>query len=132
MCPMSNSISIEVLGSTFVANARTFSSGSNGYGANGKVAAPCAPTKGDFLATAKPLVVKVGNTLFAAQPRCFSTGSVGYMVTAKLPIDGQLVQVGINLTHIHSKTQSASEQLSGVLQVGANLTVIGSKNVNKA
>lgn len=67
----------------------------------------CPVTKAEFKAHAKPVKVEVaGNTMFA-ELKEFTTGSFGWYLSGKatIEVDGKPVQV----------------------QVGANLTVIGSK-----
>lgn len=60
-----------------------------------------------FVASAEPMHVRIGDMPFLAIPKTFSTGSLGWNVNAKMPvvIDGKavMVQVGLNLTIIGSK-----------------------------
>ena len=64
-------------------------------------------SRADFLAKAEPIKIDLNGFPLTADPREFSTGSFGWYVNAKAPvvIDGKTVQV----------------------QVGMNLTVVGSK-----
>ncbi len=65
-------------------------------------------SRSKFNEKAKALVVKIGNTPILADVKEFSTGSFGWFAGGKIvvEIDGEMVQV----------------------QVGLNLTVIGSKD----
>ena len=68
---------------------------------------PPALSRADFLAKAQPLQVTVGGNTFAAEPREFKTGSYGWYLSAKttVTVDGKplQVQIGLNLTVIGSK-----------------------------
>jgi hypothetical protein len=65
--------------------------------------------RADFLKHARPVSVKIGDFPLAALVKEFSTGSIGWYATAKAPIEvnGQvvMVQVGLNLTVIGSKSK---------------------------
>lgn len=67
----------------------------------------CPVTREEFTAHAKTLTIKVGDKEFTAAPRQFSTGSLGWNVNDKLivEINGKAVtlQVGMNLTVVGSK-----------------------------
>ena len=64
-----------------------------------------------FRSHAQPIPVKVGEQVLYAEPKEFSTGSVGWFLTGKLmmPVNGEVVKV----------------------QVGCNMTVVGSKELPK-
>ena len=69
---------------------------------------PALPiTRDSFRAEAKPLTVVINGKEFVALAKEFSTGSLGWNINEKLQIEvaGQLVpvQVGLNLTIIGSK-----------------------------
>lgn len=70
-------------------------------------AAHCQVSRDGFVAKAEPIHVTIGTMPFLAVPKTFSTGSLGWNVNAKMPvvIDGRavMVQVGLNLTVIGSK-----------------------------
>ncbi len=67
----------------------------------------CPITRGEFRAKAKPVVVKIGDTPLQAEVKEFSTGSLGWYLNGKTMIDvgGTLVpvQIGLNLTIVGSK-----------------------------
>ena len=67
----------------------------------------CPITRAQFRAKAKPIVVTIGEQKFDALPKEFSTNSLGWNINAKIniEIDGILVpvQVGLNLTLVGSK-----------------------------
>ena len=75
------------------------------------MAKPCPISKADFIAKAEPLKVDVNGVTLIAEPKEFSTGSFGWYLNAKttVTIDGKLLTV----------------------QIGANLTVAGSKEAPK-
>ena len=68
---------------------------------------PCPVTREEFKTKAKPVSVSVEGVPLTAEPKEFSTGSFGWYLSGKatVVVDGKPVQV----------------------QVGANLTIIGSK-----
>lgn len=68
---------------------------------------PCPLTREEFKAKAKSVSVQVEGVPLTAEPKEFSTGSFGWYLSGKATVivDGKPVQV----------------------QVGANLTIIGSK-----
>jgi hypothetical protein len=72
---------------------------------------PCPISVEDFLAQAQPVEIDVAGTKMTATPRKFSTGSFGWYLTGKatLMVEGKAIPV----------------------QVGTNLTVIGSKDAGK-
>jgi hypothetical protein len=67
----------------------------------------CPITRAQFQAHAKPLQVTIGDRTFTAAPKNFSTGSLGWNINDKITIeiDGKpvAVQVGMNLTVVGSK-----------------------------
>jgi hypothetical protein len=67
----------------------------------------CPVTRNQFLLTAKPLILKIGDKEFVALAKEFSTGSLGWNLNEKMVImiDGvpTKVQIGINLTVVGSK-----------------------------
>ena len=67
----------------------------------------CPISRAQFRQHAKPLIVKIGDKEFKAVVKEFSTGSLGWYLNGKTMIDvgGTLVpvQVGLNLTIIGSK-----------------------------
>lgn len=75
------------------------------------MAAKCPISKTQFLATAEPVKVEVAGNTLTADPKEFSTGSFGWYLNGKitLSVDGKPVSV----------------------QVGANLTIVGSKEAER-
>ena len=71
----------------------------------------CSVTRAEFSAKAKPVKVEINGVPMMAEVKEFSTGSFGWYLSGKtvIEIDGKTVSV----------------------QVGANLTVIGSKELPK-
>ena len=67
----------------------------------------CPISRAQFRAKAKPLTVTIGDQKFDAGAREFSTGSLGWNISSKMfvEIDGVSVpvQVGLNLTLVGSK-----------------------------
>jgi hypothetical protein len=67
----------------------------------------CPLTRSEFLAGAKPVTVTINNVPLQAEVREFSTGSLGWYLNGKTSIDvgGTLVsvQIGMNLTVVGSK-----------------------------
>lgn len=67
----------------------------------------CPISRSDFLANAKPVLVNINGKEYQAVPKEFSTGSLGWNINDKVNIDigGKLVtvQVGMNLTVVGSK-----------------------------
>ena len=67
----------------------------------------CPITRADFRGKAKPVAVTIGEQKLVADVKEFSTGSLGWYLNGKTMIDvgGTLVpvQVGLNLTIIGSK-----------------------------
>jgi len=71
------------------------------------MASPCPIARADFRVHARPIEVVIGGQPFTAEVKEFSTGSFGWNVNAKTVIEvgGKRlpVQVGLNLTVIGSK-----------------------------
>ena len=67
----------------------------------------CPITRADFRAKAKAVTVMIGDQRLVAEVKEFSTGSLGWYLNGKTTIDigGTLVsvQIGLNLTIIGSK-----------------------------
>lgn len=67
----------------------------------------CAISRQQFRDAAKPVTVVVNNVPMVAEPKEFSTGSLGWYLTGKtmVEIDGVpvSVQIGMNLTIVGSK-----------------------------
>ncbi len=67
----------------------------------------CPITRQDFRANAKPVTVMINNVPLQAEVKEFSTGSMGWYLNGKTTIDvgGTLVsvQIGMNLTIVGSK-----------------------------
>ena len=67
----------------------------------------CPISRADFLAHAKPITIDLGGFPVTAEPREFSTGSFGWYLNGKttITVDGKPlnVQVGVNLTVVGSK-----------------------------
>jgi len=75
--------------------------------ANGFKKTICPVSRHQFLSKAKPLTVQIAGTVMPALPRDFSTGSLGWNINGKtvVEVDGVpcSVQVGLNLTIVGSK-----------------------------
>ena len=67
----------------------------------------CPITRGQFRTKAKPVTVNIGNVPQVAEVKEFSTGSLGWYLNGKttIEIDGTpvAVQIGLNLTVVGSK-----------------------------
>ena len=67
----------------------------------------CPVSRGDFAVKAQPIVVKIGDDTLTGEVKNFSSGSFGWYVNGKatIVIDGVPVrcQVGANVTVIGSK-----------------------------
>jgi hypothetical protein len=67
----------------------------------------CPISRKDFLSHAKPVVVKIGEVPLTAEVKEFSTGSLGWYLNGKttIEINGTpvAVQIGMNLTIVGSK-----------------------------
>lgn len=67
----------------------------------------CPITRAEFRSKAKPVSVLINNVPLQAEVKEFSTGSLGWYLNGKtsIEIDGKLVsvQIGLNLTIVGSK-----------------------------
>ena len=67
----------------------------------------CPVSRSQFLAKAKPLTVTINNVPLQASVKEFSTGSLGWYLNGKttIEVDGTpvSVQIGLNLTVVGSK-----------------------------
>jgi hypothetical protein len=67
----------------------------------------CLITRADFRSHAKPIAVTINNVPMMAEVKEFSTGSLGWYLNGKTTIEigGKLVslQIGLNLTVVGSK-----------------------------
>ncbi len=67
----------------------------------------CPITRSEFKAKAKPIPVTIGDVRLLADVKEFSTGSLGWYLNGKTTIDmdGKLVtvQIGLNMTIVGSK-----------------------------
>lgn len=67
----------------------------------------CPISRSDFRSKAKPVVVKIGDIPLQADVKEFSTGSLGWYLNGKTTIDvggtPVSVQIGMNLTIVGSK-----------------------------
>jgi len=67
----------------------------------------CPISRSEFAASAKPVTVQIGEKTYTAVPKEFSTGSLGWNINDKITLDigGKLVtvQIGMNLTLVGSK-----------------------------
>ena len=71
----------------------------------------CPVTREQFRTGAKPVAVTIAGTQMLADPKEFSTGSLGWYLNGKAVIEVNGVQVTV--------------------QIGMNLTVVGSKELPK-
>ena len=71
----------------------------------------CPITRAEFARDAKPVEVQIGDKKYTAVPKEFSTGSLGWNINDKVQIDIDGVPVTV--------------------QIGMNLTVVGSKEAEK-
>ena len=67
----------------------------------------CPITRGDFRGKAKPVTVTIGNVPLVAEVKEFSTGSLGWYLNGKTTVEVNgtpvSVQIGLNLTIVGSK-----------------------------
>ncbi len=75
------------------------------------MAKACPITRAEFREGAKPVQVKIGEVSLLADVKEFSTGSLGWFVNGKTLIDVGGKQVSV--------------------QIGLNLTIVGSKDLPK-
>jgi hypothetical protein len=71
----------------------------------------CPISRKDFLTHAKPITIKIGEIPLVAEPREFSTLSLGWYLNGKTSIEVNGVPVAV--------------------QIGMNLTIVGSKELPK-
>ncbi|HYV36385.1 MAG TPA: hypothetical protein VE988_11810 [Gemmataceae bacterium] len=71
----------------------------------------CPVSRQDFLTHAKPIAVKIGEVPLSAVVKEFSTGSLGWYLNGKTTIEINGVPVAV--------------------QIGMNMTVVGSKELPK-
>lgn len=74
-----------------------------------KAKAPCAISRAEFRQAAQALECKLADSLQLAEAKEFSTGSLGWFANGKMP-----VKVGNKVVQV---------------QIGLNLTIIGSKEL---
>jgi hypothetical protein len=71
------------------------------------VAKSCPITRAEFRQHAKPIMIKIGEVPLLAEVKEFSTGSLGWYLNGKTPIEINgtpvSVQIGLNLTIVGSK-----------------------------
>lgn len=67
----------------------------------------CPVSRSEFRASAKPVTVTIGNVPLIAEVKEFSTGSLGWYLNGKTTIEiggkAVSVQIGMNLTIVGSK-----------------------------
>lgn len=67
----------------------------------------CPVTRAEFQSKAQTVRVMIGDREYVAQPKEFSTGSLGWNINDKIPIEiggkSVTVQIGLNLTVVGSK-----------------------------
>jgi len=71
----------------------------------------CSITRVDFWSKAKPITISIGNSQLDADPKEFSSGSLGWYAGGKMIVEVEGVRVSV--------------------QVGLNLTIVGSKELPK-
>jgi hypothetical protein len=73
----------------------------------GMAKSPCPLSQSRFLAAAEPLKISINNQEMLAEVKAFSTGSFGWYLNGKttVMVDGKAVavQIGMNLTIVGSK-----------------------------
>jgi hypothetical protein len=69
----------------------------------------CPISRADFRTKAKPVPVTIGSQQLDAEPKEFSTGSLGWYLNGKTTIEIEGVRVSV--------------------QIGLNLTIVGSKDL---
>jgi hypothetical protein len=84
----------------------------------------CPITRAEFRDKAKAVSVTIGNQQLEAEPKEFSTGSLGWYLNGKtvVEIDGKrvAVQIGLNLTVVGSKELPRDEEPAGSDNPGAS------------
>ena len=77
----------------------------------------CPITRSEFRAKAKPVTVSINNVPMQAMVKEFSTGSLGWYLNGKTTIDvggtSVAVQIGMNLTIVGSKELSKDAAEAG-------------------
>ena len=67
----------------------------------------CPVSRSEFRTSAKPITVTIGNVPLVAEVKEFSTGSLGWYLNGKANVDvggtAVAVQIGLNLTIVGSK-----------------------------
>ena len=80
----------------------------------------CPITREDFRSRAKPVTVKIGDVPLQAEVKEFSTGSLGWYLNGKttIEIDGVpvSVQIGLNLTIVGSKELPLDAPVPGAVE----------------
>ena len=71
----------------------------------------CPISRADFRGSAKPVKINIGGNEMIAEVKEFSTGSLGWYLNGKTTIE-------VNGTHVS-------------VQIGVNLTIVGSKELPK-
>jgi hypothetical protein len=83
----------------------------------------CPITRADFRAKAKAVTVMIGDQRLVAEVKEFSTGSLGWYLNGKTAIDVDgtpvSVQIGLNLTIIGSKELPADGAPAAATEEGA-------------
>ncbi len=73
----------------------------------------CPISRADFRGKAKPLIVTINNVPLQAEVKEFSTGSLGWYLNGKTTVDvggtPVAVQIGLNLTIVGSKELPQAE-----------------------
>jgi len=76
----------------------------------------CPITRDEFKQHAKPIKIMIGDTPYVAEVKEFSTGSLGWNINGKtaIEINGKMVsvQIGFNLTVVGSKELPGREGAS--------------------
>jgi hypothetical protein len=77
----------------------------------------CPISREEFRTKAKPITVTIGNQTLEAEPKEFSTGSLGWYLNSKISVEVEgvrvNVQIGMNLTVVGSKELPPDGQVSG-------------------
>ena len=77
------------------------------YGGRAMAKSPCPVSQTQFLEKAEPLKITINGQEMVAEVKAFSTGSFGWYLNGKtaVTIDGKVVsvQIGMNLTVVGSK-----------------------------
>lgn len=81
---------------------------------NGIKKTSCPLTRGEFRAHAKPIMVDIGGKKVEAEVKEFSTKSLGWFINGKttVEVNGKscTVQIGLNLTLVGSKELPTDDQ----------------------